>query len=275
MKTYRSNSQLVHAWANQLTPEGKASNIFFEGPTIYSYGRHYQIAKFVTCESVEKVVFVNSNGYSMTTAKHKNLVLGSIPDGIKVFKVPFVNNQFTTEILPDVIEEMLNDCLDYLKKQINAKTYFGYYCQAAQIFDDIKEITALFGIECPEKPENWENASEKSKKLMTVFEFQKKQRQIKREQKDLEKLEKWKKGEYNGNLFNVPIHFRIKNGKVETTKGASVSLSSAKEFLAKMNKGLDLIGEKIEGFTCLKKDNEFIQIGCHKISLKIVQEFFG
>lgn len=49
---------------------GKASNMFIEDDTIYSYGRHFPIAKRLS----NNEYLVNSNSYSTSTAKHRSRV---------------------------------------------------------------------------------------------------------------------------------------------------------------------------------------------------------
>lgn len=50
------------------------NNIFVEGRAIYSYGKHFPIAFRLN----DDIYLVNSEGYSITTAKHKSLVKNMI-----------------------------------------------------------------------------------------------------------------------------------------------------------------------------------------------------
>lgn len=63
--------QVVHLWANkaQTNARNSTNNIFFEGDSIYSYGRHFEIARHVTHKG-KSCVFFTTRGYSVTTAKH-------------------------------------------------------------------------------------------------------------------------------------------------------------------------------------------------------------
>ena len=49
------------------------SRMFSEGDTIYSYGHHFPIAKHTAWGFI-----FNKNGYSVSTAKHKGIVLRAI-----------------------------------------------------------------------------------------------------------------------------------------------------------------------------------------------------
>ena len=45
-----SPETVAHLWANQVQQEAKNSNrsFYFYGPSIYSYGSHFEIARHVT-----------------------------------------------------------------------------------------------------------------------------------------------------------------------------------------------------------------------------------
>lgn len=70
MKHVLESNQVAHVWANQLQTEARnqQNNFYFEGKTIYSYGRHFPIA-VLTGENNHYCLFTTS-GYSNTTAKH-------------------------------------------------------------------------------------------------------------------------------------------------------------------------------------------------------------
>src|SRR5688572_15068374 len=78
MKTVFNNSDVAHVWANKLQNEGRASNFFFKGDTIYSYGYHFAIAKHVTNENEENAVLLTKRSYSNSTAKHRVKVINAI-----------------------------------------------------------------------------------------------------------------------------------------------------------------------------------------------------
>jgi hypothetical protein len=77
MKTVFNNRQLAHVWAQQNQPNGRGSNFFFDGPSIFSFGRHFEIARFVTRKGQRAVLFT-SRGYSVTTSKHKHMARSAL-----------------------------------------------------------------------------------------------------------------------------------------------------------------------------------------------------
>lgn len=81
-KVFGSHDQTAHVWAQQTFPEGRASDkrIFFEGKTIYSYGRHFPMAHFHTPD----LVYINADGYSTSTAKHKGIIRRAVSHKITI-----------------------------------------------------------------------------------------------------------------------------------------------------------------------------------------------
>lgn len=73
---FGSHANLAHTWAQQTHTIGYSADrrMFFEGDTIFSYGRHYAIARFTDLRDAEgkRVVLFKSDGYSISTAKHRN-----------------------------------------------------------------------------------------------------------------------------------------------------------------------------------------------------------
>lgn len=91
MKKVFDNRQLAHVWAQQSQPEGRGSNFFFEGPAIFSYGRHFKIAEFVTRKGKRAVLFT-SRRYSVSTSKHISYTRGALAGlAVPVFTVPDID----------------------------------------------------------------------------------------------------------------------------------------------------------------------------------------
>lgn len=78
---FSSNNEAAHIWASRSQASGRAGNVFFENDIIYSYGRHFPVAKFG--DDGVTVLFTN-RGYSNSTGKHKSLIRGAIPCDYRV-----------------------------------------------------------------------------------------------------------------------------------------------------------------------------------------------
>lgn len=63
--------ELFHHWANQSRDEERCGNVFYDGATCYSYGRHFPIATIKTLADGSRVTLFNPDGYSSSTSKHK------------------------------------------------------------------------------------------------------------------------------------------------------------------------------------------------------------
>ena len=50
-KHLRRNAEVAHFWAPRSRPEGQTKSMFFEGESIYSYGRHYEAGRLVTADN--------------------------------------------------------------------------------------------------------------------------------------------------------------------------------------------------------------------------------
>lgn len=93
--------EVAHHWARNSLPRGRASNLYFEDGIIYSFGRHYPIARHVTVRKTKLkcVLFTTdeAKGYgrvwnrvSPTTSRHKRDVQSAIPKDLPTFHVPNV-----------------------------------------------------------------------------------------------------------------------------------------------------------------------------------------
>ena len=63
-RVLKNHDEVCHVWAQQTQSEGRAGNIFFRDKSIYSYGEHFEMARFVD----EETVFITTRGYSVSTA---------------------------------------------------------------------------------------------------------------------------------------------------------------------------------------------------------------
>lgn len=174
MKTvFSSNSELSKVWAKQTQPMGRASNMFFEGNVIYSYGHHYQIAQLIEAPCGKLVCFINSNGFSNSTAKHTNHVWRSIHKEIPIFYVPFIisggywyrDQYISIHHLPEIINKMMAYIESVLSKQLTARTNSHYFSQAYNEYAMVLHICELFNLDKPTLPQNWFEAENKSNEI--------------------------------------------------------------------------------------------------------------
>lgn len=91
-QVWRDSQECAHRWAANKHAAGRAGNVFFEGATVYSYGRHFAIAAHQTRtgkghKNGAAFVLLTTRTYSVSTARHINEVRRAVPSGTTVFHV--------------------------------------------------------------------------------------------------------------------------------------------------------------------------------------------
>src|SRR3990167_9502925 len=69
-------TEIPHKWAHQTQNDARnpQNNLFFEGPTIYSYRHSWPLASIYTKRGKKTLVLTNSEYYGHTTAEHQSSV---------------------------------------------------------------------------------------------------------------------------------------------------------------------------------------------------------
>lgn len=224
-----ANKQVAHVWANQNKERMRGSNFFFEGPAIYSYGRHFCIAKFVQNTRGEVAVLINGDSYSVSTSRHTQFVRRAL-DGLDVptFTLSAVGAAGNSEdyevskgqrytvpsrsYLLAEYENMIKSAAQSLVKSKRARKNASWYIEDAQRAQaEAQRLNEFFAL-------NMEADSEKMRALIADIEEQarenaaamkeararEKERQVKQREKDREDFEAWKRGQ----LHSCPFSFQ-------------------------------------------------------------------
>lgn len=296
MRTVLSNHQEVcHVWASQTQSEGRASNMFFEGETIYSYGRHFKIAKFQIMPNGEKVVLFNADSYSISTSKHQTYTQRAIPNNYKVFTIPAALWACFDSVMA-WYQDQIDDTFGLSKR---AREYANMHYQSAiRIIAKMENYSYLHN-----KPLQYE-LSEDQQTIIARAKVQEQQsaeraeaRAAAAEAKRLVEIEELKIA-CNGNveefwhkhghlpagyhnIHNYPDTLcRIVGTEVITSKGARVPVEHAKRVLPiilrcrRNNKGWKANGDTIRiGHYTFREitANGDITIGCHNIAWSEVE----
>lgn len=86
-KTVFSGAEIDHVWAHQKATSGRCSgkNVFFDGPVIFSYGRHFPMARLVgkggkplKKDEAPAAVLITTRKYSVSTASHQSDVRSAV-----------------------------------------------------------------------------------------------------------------------------------------------------------------------------------------------------
>lgn len=107
----RTNEEVAQTWVKRTQPIGRTKNMFFENDSIYSWGKHYCIARFIK----PGIIAFNSTGRtsrrrSQSTSQHTWLVERAITDQ-KVVMVndpdaqPWRNKELVTVQIVEALED--------------------------------------------------------------------------------------------------------------------------------------------------------------------------
>jgi hypothetical protein len=265
-KVFASNNEVCHVFAQRTYSEGRASNIFFYGDKIYSYGYHYLLAEFTELNG-ETVVIINDKGYSSSTAKHIHIIIGTTSQ---------YKQYFTTDFkLPLVF----NRILSATKKLAKARKPYNY------IKDIKKDYETLIA-----SPFHTENDKQDSMFIAmatiynsinaidtTTYIEALKQVQIKKDKEDKERHEqsifKFRNYEID-NVWGDKIAMRISSdgNTIETSQGVRIDITEARTLFSKIQSKEPIKGFKIGYYTVNGIQGSNLMIGCHTIPMKEVMK---
>ena len=274
-KGFSNHHEVCHIWAQQKQSEGKASRIFFEDKSIYSYGRHFEMARFIGANTV----FITTRKYSVTTAKHLSLVRRAVSHKT-VFEVPSFTDH--AENVQHYIE-LARESFDKAKRARTSTTYL--LGVAKNTVTVLREYLEQFPTPIPESHAELWTALDHGTYLDGEVQAQllKKEREARkaeldsqrlareaREREEQELLEKWIAGEIGYGFFSA-MRLRVRENEVETTHGAKVPLIEARKLYRALKAGINVAGQHIGHYTVTRLDQEEIIIGCHRIPLSEIE----
>lgn len=128
-----NNAMVAHLWANEQKGSAKGSNFFFDGDSIYSFGRHFEAGRIVRNKLGERAYLINTSRYSNTTGKHMSKVWNSLPTNALVFGM----NELVESDISFVISklEYISATADKYKR---ARTQISY----REIWEPFKNLIA-------------------------------------------------------------------------------------------------------------------------------------
>lgn len=268
MKTVFSNSySVIHIFAQRTQSRGKSSNVFFENDSIYSYGYHYELARFIEINN-ETCILIDNRGYSVTTSGH----ISEITQATRQYKQYFTKDTQLNLVYNQITE--LN------RKLLKARKPELYISDILRLFNSFIE----YPLNNPKAYKNEEMFKEifrifksvSSPELLEKAKTAQKQKELKfkrSEQKAL-KINLKKFENYEINYFrNSEDFLRISKDFqfVETSQGVKVSVDSAKILYSMIKAKKDIKGHKIDGYTVISI-NGVLSIGCHKINMESVKK---
>jgi len=268
-------SKIAHMWANQLQTEARNSgkNFYFEDKTIYSYGRHFPIAKHVANEQGVKAVLFTERIYSVTTSKHLQVVRQAISH----LNVIYCYNPESTH--KENFAQWLSSLEIIAANLKNARKPEKYLNQIKTVQDRVSQYAVFYGIEIPESlvialsigsKEQYKEYADK-KAAYQAEQEKKAAAQLKKDHKKA--LGEWLKCKTNRlYLRNGVDYLRLNNGIIETTQAVKIPFEYGKKLYNKIKDGKLKQGEKILDFEVSEVGKQ-IKVGCHTFNTDYVVKF--
>lgn len=277
-----TSQEVCHVWANQSQDSARNSSesVFFDGDTIFSYGRHFPMARHVN-----GVVLVTSRTYSVTTSKHKSYVWSAI-NHLWTFTVDNVLADSKPEHRAN-LAVMRKEYEATLVKASRARTNAPCLLQHAEsIRNDANKYSKHFKLTTRIKPADISKLTERARQQKARAE--RKARALKAKQSALfnEKLSLWRSGALRTNdlpyAYSQPVAMRLVNQgeDIETTRGARFPVNDARRALP-LVRWVKRTGQtwKRNGETCRLgyyqldsiSANGDVKAGCHYVKFEEIE----
>jgi hypothetical protein len=294
MKRVVSSAEVPHLWMHQSQDEGRNGNgsLWFEGPTIYSYGKHFPIARHVKNKRGESAVLLTTGCYSKTTSQHIGSVRQAIPDTCVVLNVPNPANS------PRVSFGALSKALAAQSKALpgikGVPFIAKHYRELRDLIENANALARFFGYARRfdlDKLSAFAKISDEYDAALNVRRIEKRaadsERRAARNAADKaefdEKLAAWLAGEpVRLPYWNGTAYLRVEGAEVVTSQGARFPVDHARRCLTIVRK----IRERGESYHrngttihlgVYKLDsmdvNGTIVAGCHRVEWSEVERF--
>jgi hypothetical protein len=281
MKTVFTSDELPHVWAHQRASYGRApSSMSFNGPDFRSYSA---VIARLTLDGA--AFWLNSRHYSQTTTRHQSLVRRALPEGARVFSVPFepaYNNAANVDRLLDAARIEGDTAADIRTTHPRRKSQIAAHaarCEA--LLTTAREACEFFGIErdCSHASLDSMREAIRQREAGAAVIAAKEARQ--RERKARAALREWLAGGEvpTYKLPNAAAFLRVNGGVVETSKGVTIPVDEARAALAfvqsKRAEGWHRNGSTfpIAGYELDAVNPEGVVAGCHRVSWKELERF--
>ncbi len=140
-------SEIPHLWAHKTQGDArnKQGNFYFEDGVIYSFGRHFPIARHITGSQGQPGVILTTRTYSSTTGGHVHAVRNAIPDTIPVFNAN-PGDYSHSEILSEYKKRLAGVIEDATAPRLRDATRAKHYDAAVAIVEEANRYAEFVGI---------------------------------------------------------------------------------------------------------------------------------
>lgn len=291
---YSTSHEVAHKWAQQspdLT-DARCRNMFADGASIYSYGRHFEIARSIDADTV----LITTRGYSVTTSKHISDVANAVSNRA-AFRVPsFTDHKANAEYFIAEIEKRRAQCVrartnaEWRKSSLNGFISDAFNYSTCELFRKhipiaLRRRIAAFHTACENDTLFSADEVNKIKKANAAAAVIARNRTAAQNaaraardaeyaRKRAERVAKWLDGssddipQYGDDGFTAGTLLRIKGKRIETSRGAAITLRAAVELWQSLTGApgaAALIGMDLDGYPVNGWDGAVLTVGCHKI----------
>ncbi len=210
---------VAHNWAHDTGRARRGFNMFWEGDgagrTIFSYGHHFPIARFVEARDGAPVVLFTTDGYSVSTAKHKTITRRAIPAGVPVFDVSDVMAK-TESACRSNWDSMVGEMRQCVAKAARARIYGASWLDQADRWQrKANHYAEAFGLDVA--PVEAVELSPEALERIKAAEAEERRREAERTR---EAVSAWQRGERATCPHTRVAHVRIEHdGTVSTSYG--------------------------------------------------------
>lgn len=234
LQKYFDNHMVAHVWAQQNQDEGYSHNrnFYFESDAIYSYGRHFMVARFVTNKRGEKIVLLTVRNRSSSTSAHTSMARNAVRGQTVIEVVDPGSSDHNTHRAEFI--ERAKERLDSAKKARRVHLRSNWMGLAGNIVAEANQYAAFFGLRWNLALETIDADAQKLAQAVKREEAKVARQREKAEQarraEALAKAELWKAGEgdYFSGASMLPVMLRVVGDTLESSHGAEVPLKHAK-----------------------------------------------
>lgn len=294
-KTVFKTEMVAHVWAQQNQPYGRNhGNFYFRDSTIYSYGGHFPIAKFVERKGKRAVLFTTRT-YGPTTGKHLNLAERALSGlDIPVLRVYSPNEEPSSIKTREEAKAALKTAVAAVYRK---RTGLEWQIQACSgVVLRANDLSKFYGWGWRIKEPVFDEArlakqravnaakQERDAEKRRVAEARRYAAQAEQRIKDAAQYEAWIRGEsvqFPYSYYDGETLLRVHNDLVETSRGAEVPVEHAKRLWPIIEK-VRARGEAYQRNGHSEHVGQFVvdrieptgdmQIGCHLIKFDQVQK---
>lgn len=263
MKKVLSNHDVAHKFALQSQPEATNPNrsFYFEGTELFSYGRHFCIAKFADANTL----LFTERSYSNTTAEHINYAWQATIH-IKQIRCPFPAGSHAENFNWWIARA--NEQLELLKRSRKPEKYVA---ELLRIEDKAKKYSEYFGIEVNNQLQQLVNCHDKEQAIKYSEEAARIEaaRIAKAHKKELISFREFKRNSiYTRNGLD---YIRMNDGYFETSQGVRIPIAVGLKFYELLSEGLITAGNRLMQYEVREVTKDSVSIGCHTITFKEIK----